>query len=302
MMVENTTGHGAQAETWTGKRRAWLTQKRVRHILGQALTHLVLIGLGAIFAVPFVWLVSTSLKPDAQIFKLPPEWIPRPVTWSNYTQAMDYVPFFKYMGNTFYIAIFNVVGMAVSCSLAAYGFARIPWPGRDLLFVVLVSTLMIPWPVTLIPQFLIFRRVGWVGTFKPLTWTALTGSAFYIFLLRQFYMTIPQALSDSARIDGASELGIFTRIILPLTKPALATVGLFTFMANWNDFLGPLVYLSNKDQYTLAIGIYGYFTAHSARWSLFMAASTVMIMPVIILFFFTQRTFIQGITLTGIKG
>ena len=278
------------------------SRKQVRHFFDRLLTHIALIALGAVFAIPFVWLVSTSLKPDAQIFKLPPEWIPKPFTWSNYSQAMNYVPFAKYFLNTFYIAIFNVVAMVLSCTLTAYGFARIRWPGRDTLFIVLVSTLMIPFPVTLIPQFLIFRRIDWVGTFKPLTFPALTGSAFYIFLLRQFYMTIPQELSDAARIDGCSEFGIFRRIMFPLTRPAMATVGLFTFMANWNDFLGPLIYLSNKEQYTLAIGIYGYFTAHSARWSLFMAAATVMIVPVIVLFFFTQRTFIQGITLTGIKG
>jgi multiple sugar transport system permease protein len=206
------------------------------------------------------------------------------------------------MGNTFYIAGFNVIALTASSSFVAYGFARIAWPGRNLVFSVLVSTLMIPYAVTLIPTFLIFRQFGWVGTYHPLTIPALFADAFSVFLLRQFYMTIPAALSEAARIDGASEFGIYGQIILPLSKPALATVALFTFMRNWNDLLGPLIYLSDKDSYTLALGMNGFFSRAGTEWALLMAASTVMIMPIVILFFFAQRTFIQGISLTGIKG
>ena len=272
------------------------------HMARRVAIHMALITLGAIFALPFLWLVSTSLKPPAQLFKLPPEWIPRPLTWSNYTRALTFIPFFRYLGNTLYIALFNVVASLLSCSLAAYGFARIRWPGRDAFFLVLVSTLMIPYAVTLIPTFIIFRNLGWVGTPHPLTIPSLTGNAFFIFLLRQFYLTIPEELSAAAKIDGANEFQIYWQIILPLARPALAVVALFTFIANWNDFLGPLVYLNNKDQYTLAIGMYGFLSRVRTEWGPLMAAATIMISPIIVLFFLAQRTFIQGITLTGIKG
>ncbi len=263
--------------------------------------HLILIGLSIIFTLPFFWLISTSLKPAEQLFRLPPEWIPRPFMWENYARATTFIPFFRYFGNTLYITVFNVIASLISCSLVAYGFARINWPGRDALFMVLVSTLMIPGAVLLIPTFIIFRNLGWIGTPNPLTWPAFTGNAFYIFLLRQFFLTIPRELSSAAKIDGASELQIYWRIILPLSRAALAAVALFTFMANWNDFLGPLIYLSDKEQFTLAIGLYGFLSRVRTEWGLLMAASTIMISPVIVLFFFTQRTFIEGITMTGIK-
>ncbi|MBI3960033.1 MAG: carbohydrate ABC transporter permease [Chloroflexi bacterium] len=269
--------------------------------LQQFAIHLVLIGLGLLFSIPFLWLLSTSLKPPEQLFRLPPEWIPRPAQWNNYLRATTFIPFFRYFGNTLYIAVFNVVAVMISCSLAAYGFARIRWPGRDALFFVLIATLMIPSGVTLIPSFLIFRALGWVGSFNPLTWPALTGNAFYIFLLRQFFLTIPQELSAAAKIDGANEFQTFWRIILPLARPALAAVSLFTFLANWNDFIGPLIYLGNKEQYTLALGLYGFLGRVRTEWGMLMAASAIMIAPVMILFFFTQRTFIQGITTTGLK-
>jgi multiple sugar transport system permease protein len=281
--------------------RSARSQRAIRRAQ-RAAAYLVLIALSVVFSIPFVWLLSTSLKPPAQLFKLPPEWVPDPFTWSNYGRATTMIPFWLYLKNTLYITFFNVVASVVSCSLVAYGFARIQWPGRNLLFMVLVSTLMIPFPVTLIPTFLIFRDLGWINTPHPLTVPALTGNAFFIFLLRQFYMTIPEELSSAAKIDGANEFQIFWRVILPLAKPALAVVALFTFMANWNDFLGPLVYLSDRSQYTLAIGLYGFLSRSGSAWGPLMAAATIMVVPIIVLFFFTQRTFIQGITLTGIKG
>lgn len=285
-------GAAPAASTTASRQRPWL-----RQLLG----HLVLIVLAAIFTIPFFWLLSTSLKPPEQLFRLPPEWIPSPVMWSNYAKATTFIPFFRYFGNTLYITMFNVFAILISCSLVAYGFARIQWPGRDSLFMVLISTLMIPGAVTLIPTFIIFRNLGWVGTPNPLTWPAFTGNAFYIFLLRQFFLTIPGELSAAAKIDGASEFQIYWRIILPLARAALASVALFTFMANWNDFLGPLIYLGDKNQFTLAIGLYGFLSRVRTEWGPLMAASTIMISPVVVLFFFTQRTFIQGITMTGIK-
>jgi ABC-type glycerol-3-phosphate transport system permease component len=275
--------------------------KRSR-LLTRVSAYVMLIALAALFTLPFAWLLSTSLKPPAQIFQFPPEWVPRPIMWNNYARAVTMIPFLLYLKNTLYITLFNVVATVISCSLVAYGFARIEWPGRDPLFFVLLATMMIPTSITLIPTFIIFRNLDWINTPHPLTIPALTGNAFFIFLLRQFYKTIPEELSAAARIDGASEFQIYWRIILPLARPALAVVALFTFMGSWNDFLGPLIYLNDKDQYTLAIGLYGFLSRTRTDWGPMMAAATIMLSPIIVLFFLTQRTFIQGITLTGIKG
>jgi multiple sugar transport system permease protein len=283
-------------------RSATLSGQRRIQSLQRLLAYGVLTVLALMFSIPFAWLITTSLKPPAQLFKLPIEWIPNPFTWGNYPRALTMIPFFLYLRNTLYITLFNVVASVISCSLVAYGFARIRWPGRDALFIVLISTLMIPFPVTLIPTFLIFRDLGWINTPHPLTWPAFCGNAFFIFLLRQFYLTIPEELSSAARIDGASEFQIYWLVILPLARPALAVVALFTFLGNWNDFLGPLVYLSDRDQYTLAIGLYGFLSRSGTAFGPLMAAASMIVAPIVVLFFLTQRTFIQGITLTGIKG
>lgn len=271
-------------------------------ILHSIFVHGLLVVVGFTFFLPFFWLISTSLKNDTQLFHFPPIWIPWPLKWSNYPKALAYIPFFTYVKNTLVISFLNVLGTVISCSLVAYSFARIPWKGRNFFFIVLLSTMMIPYQVTLIPVLIIFKHLGWVGSIKPLVVPAFFGSAFFIFLLRQFFMSIPMELSDAARIDGCSEFGIYWRVMLPLSRPAMATVMLFTFIGAWNDFLGPLIYLSDESQYTLSLGLQQFLSQHGAEWSLLMAASTVMILPIIILFFFTQRTFIQGIALTGIKG
>jgi multiple sugar transport system permease protein len=271
-------------------------------ILHSIFVHGLLVVVGLTFFLPFFWLISTSLKNDTQLFHFPPIWIPWPLKWSNYPKALAYIPFFTYVKNTLVISFLNVLGTVISCSLVAYSFARIPWKGRNFFFIVLLSTMMIPYQVTLIPVLIIFKHLGWVGSIKPLVVPAFFGSAFFIFLLRQFFMSIPMELSDAARIDGCSEFGIYWRVMLPLSRPAMATVMLFTFIGAWNDFLGPLIYLSDESQYTLSLGLQQFLSQHGAEWSLLMAASTVMILPIIILFFFTQRTFIQGIALTGIKG
>ena len=265
-------------------------------------SHTVLLGLGVLFAIPFFWLVSTALKPDTQIFQMPPVWVPRPPQWQNFPKALNYIPFASYTWNTLKIALLNVTGTLISCSLVAYSLAKIPWRGRDLVFYSLLATMILPGQVTLIPNFSIFKAFGWIGTILPLVVPSFLGSAFSIFLLRQFFLTIPNELSDAARIDGCSEFDIYRRIILPLAKPALATVGLFTFIGAWNDFLGPLMYVTDERTYTLSLGLQRFVSQHGAEWSMLMAASTVMTLPIIVLFFFAQRTFIQGVTLTGIKG
>ncbi len=293
---------GTQKTVTMGRSTNWRRRRRIRYALRQGGSHAVLLIMSVAFALPFFWLLSSSLKPESQLFHLPPEWIPHPFVWGNYPKALTYIPYATYFKNTLYICAFNLVAAILSASFVAYGFSRIRWPGRDVLFIILIATMMIPYPVTMIPTYIIFRWLHWINTFNPLTWPALTGSAFFIFLMRQFYMTIPIELSEAAKIDGSSELGIYARIMLPLSKPALATVGLFSFMWNWNDFLGPLIYLDKKDKYTIALGLYGFLSRQGSKWALLMAASTVTIAPVIIVFFFAQRTFIQGITLTGIKG
>jgi len=388
--------------------------------------HTLLIVGSCLFIFPFIWLVTTSLKPVEQIMKMPPDWLPRayyapvegqrlkvvkereigepslivrytvggtspsrvllpaakyadgkaeievrvadrtevvrvpatvekqvpkgwwlvrekierlpqdpgpaarwdcaapdqvqekiePALW-NYKGAIRYTGYYEgkflfwkykvpmflvYLRNTLTVAILGVIGTTLSSALAAYGFARISWPGRDTVFVIALSTMMVPFAVTMVPLYGVFRALGWIGTLKPLWVPAFFGSAFNIFLLRQFFRTIPQDISEAARIDGCSEFGIFWRIILPLSKPALAVVALFHFMWAWNDFMGPLIFLTRQETYTLSLGLQFYQSQHGgSEWHFLMAASTLMILPIVLLFFFTQRTFIQGISTTGMK-
>ena len=222
--------------------------------------------------------------------------------WMNYVDAFRQMDFIQNLRNTLFICVSYVLGTVCASSLVAYSFARIPWKGRNLLFVLVLSTMMLPYQVTLIPLFAVYSKLGWVGTFKPLIAPAFFGVPFYIFLLRQFFMGIPQDLSAAARIDGCNEFGIYWRVIMPLSKPALATTALFTFLFEWGDFLFPLVYLQDERQYTLALALQQFQSQHASAWGPLMAMSTVITVPIIIVFFFTQKTFIQGITLTGLKG
>ncbi len=270
--------------------------------IGRAGTYVLLILFSAVFIFPFLWLVSTSVKPDSQIMVMPPKWIPHPFMWSNYSKGLTFVPFFLFLRNTLIICIANVIGVLISCPLVAYGLSVIPWRGRDILFYVILSTMMLPFQVVMVPLFTVFTWLRWIDTFLPLTVPAFLGNAFFIFLLRQFFMTIPKDLIDAAKIDGCSDFQTYRRIILPLAKPVLATVALFTFMGSWNDFLGPLIYLFNQDKYTVSMGLAMFSSQYGSYWGMLMAVSTVVTVPIIVLFFFTQRTFIQGITLTGIKG
>jgi multiple sugar transport system permease protein len=270
--------------------------------LGRIAVYLFLSVSAIAFIVPLWWQIATSLKVDTQIFTFPPIWIPNPIDWANYPESWTFIPFFRYLWNTLYIAIWNVLGIVISCSLTAYGLSRVEWPGRDLLFKVVLATMMLPFAVTMIPLYIVFTKLGWVGSYAPLIVPAFFGSGFDIFLLRQFFMTIPMELSDAGRIDGASHWDIYWRIMLPLSKPALTTVALFTFLHSWQDFMGPLLYLSDDDKLTLALGLQKFMILHDAEWAYLMAASTTFTIPIIVLFFLVQRTFIQGITLTGLKG
>jgi multiple sugar transport system permease protein len=285
--------------------------RRRRRMGSQLLAHFALLLICIGFILPFIWMISTSLKSNERTMDFPPQVWPEPMLPGNYLEVIRHekVDFPLFARNTLIIAGLTVLGTTLSSALVAYGFAKIRFRGRGVLFAIMLSTMMIPFPVTMVSLFAIFRYMGdstgteWLGTFKPLWVPAWFGSAFSIFLLRQFFMTIPDELSEAARIDGCSEFGIFWRIMLPLSKPALAVVALFTFMAVWNDFLGPLVYLQRPEQYTLALGLQTLQSQHGgSEWNLLMAASVLIIAPILILFFLTQRTFIQGIATTGMKG
>jgi len=283
-----------------------LTAAHRRHkrleVLKKFFAHLVLLIGGLGFAMPLIFMVSTSLKAMRQIALFPPELIPNPWIWRNYSDVFLYAPMHKYLLNTLIITVSWVFGAAVTSSLAAYAFARLRAPGKNWLFMVLLSTMMLPSVVRLIPTYILFAKLDWVGTFKPLIVPSLLGSPFYIFLLRQFFMTIPRDLEDAALIDGCSRFRTWISIIVPLAKPALATVTVFAFMGGWNDYMGPLIYLNNKRQYTMSLGLQVFTKQHGAEWGMMMAASSMMVAPIIILFFFAQKNFVQGITMTGMKG
>ena len=264
--------------------------------------HIALIPAAFVFLLPFLWMLSTSLKPDSQLYAYPPIWIPNPLQWSNYPETVTYVPFFLYLRNTLIISLSSMVGVVFSSALAAYSLARIRWPGRHILFLLTIATLMLPYQVTLIPVFLVFKNLGWVGDFRPLILPQFFGFAYYIFLMRQFFMSIPQELSEAAYIDGANEFRIFWSVILPLAKPALATVAVFQFIRSWTDYLNPLIYLNDQNLYTLQLGLQQYSSQYGREWGLLMAAAVLITLPPIVIFFLTQRTFVQGVTLTGIKG
>jgi len=276
-------------------------RKIIRQGVTAGASHLALIAGACVMLIPFFWMLSTSLKAPKQVFVQPIKWIPDPVVWANYAKALTVLPFALYLRNTAIVTTLVMLGTILSSAACAYGFARLRAPGRDTLFIVLLSTMMLPGIVTMIPTFLLFRWLGWVDTFKPLTMPAFFGSAFFIFLLRQFFLTIPAELEDAARIDGATSMDIFARIMLPLAKPALATVAIFAFMGAWNDFMGPLIYLNSEEKFTLALGLESFQGLYGTDWHYMMAASLVVMSPIIVIFFIGQRYFVKGIVTTGIK-
>lgn len=281
-----------------------LTTSRL-HPITRLLLYAVLAAVSAGFVLPLAWMVCVSLKPAEEVTRFPPTFFPQAPQIDAYVRVFgsETFDFPLYARNTLIIAVLSGAGMLISSSIAAYGFARIPFRGRTLLFGVCLATMMIPFPVTMVPTYMIFKHLGWIGTFKPLWVPAWFGAAFNIFLLRQFFMGIPRELEEAAMIDGCTTWGCFRRIILPLSKPALAVVALFHFIAVWNDLLGPLIYLSHQDQFTLSLGLqFTQSKAGDTPWNELMAATTVTILPVLILFFLAQRTFIRGIAAAGLKG
>ncbi|SMB80157.1 carbohydrate ABC transporter permease [Deinococcus hopiensis] len=272
-------------------------------LIGRVLAFAALLLLSALILYPALWMVSTSLKPDQQVFAYPPRWIPDPVQWGNYARAWASAPFSRYAVNSLLYASSVTFGTVLSCSLAAYGFSKLRFPGRNLLFTVMLSTMMIPGLVTLVPQYVLFSKLGWVGSYLPLVVPSFCAGAFFTFMLRQYFMGIPNELLEAARVDGASELWIWARVVLPLATPALATVAIFTFDGTWNDYVNPLLYLNDEKLYTLQVGLKFFQDANSVQWQLLMAASVMVLLPVVVIFFVFQKYFIEGASLTGsVKG
>lgn len=266
------------------------------------LSHMVLLVGAVAMIVPFVWMLSTSLKAPGKTFVYPPEWIPNPFVWTNYADMWTALPFNMFTLNSFKIAILATTGQIFTCAMGAFAFSAIKFKARETLFLILIATLMIPYQVTLIPTFILFSKIGWVGTHLPLWVPAFWGGAFGTFLLRQFYLTIPSDLAESARIDGANIWQIFWHIYVPLSVPAMATLGIFTFMFTWNDLLNPLIYVTELNQLTLTVGLSLFQNQHyGGKWPLMMAGAVLSILPILAIFFVAQRYFIQGIATTGLK-
>lgn len=274
---------------------------------GQRLSaHAVLMLLCIPALLPFFWMVTTSLKPDSQIFATSSaltlsSLLPHPVKWSNYSGALHAIPFAVYLKNTVSLCLITVVGSVLSSAVVAYGFAKLEFRGKPILFLIMISTMALPAQVTMVPVFALFRSLGWYGTYLPLIVPAFFGTPFFIFLMTQFYRNLPIELVEAARIDGAGEFRIFWQVMMPLSIPVLVTCALFQFLWTWNDFFGPLLYINDASKYTLAYGLQQFLSAHGSEWSRLMAGSTLFVLPIIVLFFCAQRTFIQGIATTGSK-
>ncbi len=280
------------------------SQGVARRTTGDLLAFALLACGAVIVLTPLAWMISTSLKDPGKIYLYPPQWIPDPVRWETYAHVLTQWPFLTYLRNTFIITTLSIVGSVFSSALVAYSFARLRWRYRDFFFLVCLATMMLPPQVTLVPTFILFVKLGWLDSFLPLTVPAFFGQAFYIFMLRQFFRTLPRSLDEAALIDGCGYLRIFTQIVLPLARPAVLAVAIFTFMAAWNDFMGPLIYLSSEHKRTLALAL-AFFSSNffsGIHTHTLMAASLIVMLPCIAIFFVFQRQFISGMVFSGMKG
>ncbi len=265
--------------------------------------HAILIGMTVVYAVPLLWMFSTSLKLSGHEIVYPPEWIPNPIAWNNYPIVFQLMPVWLYTRNTMIIALTATCFGVLTASLAGYGFAHLRFPGRNIMFGLCLSAMMLPGVVTLIPEFLLFKQLGLINTFVPLILPfSLAGSAFAVFLFRQYALTIPLELDEAARVDGAGVLRIWWEIIVPLSKPVLATMAILALTHHWNDFMRPLVYLGKPEVRTLALGLRSFKGEQNLAWNYMMVLAMLMLIPILVLFFFAQKQFVQGIVMTGIKG
>jgi len=287
-------------------------RRRLGHVFsGSIAPRIVLLAGAFLFIIPFYWMVVSALKSNHELTQFPPSLIPGEWVWSNFVDAVNYIPFGLYAINSVIITVGITIGAIISNTLVAYGFSRIQWPGRNLVFYMCIATLFLPYPVILVALFDIFGKLpafglqgsqSWVDTFLPLIVPAFFGNPFYIFLMRQFMLGIPRELSDAARVDGAGEIATFWKVILPLAKPAVVVVAIFSAVGAWNEFLLPLLYLQDSSKYPLAVGLAFYTSQHDVAYNLLMAASTLVVLPIIIVFIFAQRFFVEGITVGGVKG
>jgi multiple sugar transport system permease protein len=304
MADEHTTARGAR---WPAVSRL------LKH---QIIPRIWLILICALFLLPFYWMIATGLKSDHELAVYPPKAIPTVFRWSNFQDAVDTIPFWHYLGNTAIITALTIIGSVLSNPIIAYGFSRIEWPGRDKVFYLVLATVFIPFPVLIVALFDIFARLprpliengslhfggNWINTYLPLVVPMFFGQAFWIFLMRQFMLQIPFEISDAARIDGASEFRIFYQIVLPQALPAVGVISIFSAIFAWNDFLGPLIYLQDEAKYTLAIGLTFFRSSHDVQFNLLMAASALVVLPVVVLFLIFQRAFVEGISMGSLKG
>ncbi len=275
---------------------------RVGHLLGRGLVHAILVIGALVMLFPLIWMVMVSLDDNAQLYTIPPQYIPTVLHWSNYPQAVTAFPFFRYLLNTITITGAGLIGLLFSCTLVGYSFARLRWPGRDAFFIVLLATMMVPPQVTLIPLFIIWKHLGALDTYAPLIVPSFFGSAYLIFFTRQFFMTIPFELEDAARVDGCGYFTIYFRLMLPLSMPLIITLALFAFIWHWNDFVGPLIYLQSPQKYTLQLGLLAFNGQYQTDIPPLIAAATLMVLPIVVIFLFGQQYFIKSVVLSGLKG
>jgi multiple sugar transport system permease protein len=278
---------------------------RARRISYKVLMYALLLGVCGFILLPVGWMLTAALKPDLEpVFTPTPEWFPSEFwEWDNFRRVLtEVMPFLRYMINTTIIVVANIIGVLISCSLVGFAFARLRFRGSKVLFYILIVTMLIPWQALMVPQFLMFVKLGWYGTYLPLIVPSFTGTAFFIFLIRQYMRTIPKDLDDAARVDGLNTWQIFWRIILPLSTPVLTVCAVFTFLWNWNNLLGPLIYLDSDERFTVAIGLANIVTRSDTPWNLAMAANLITILPVVIVYFFVQKRLIGGIASVGLKG
>ena len=284
-----------------GLRRHWWSKKLEQRLL-DAVGYILLTMISVIVLIPLAWTVSSSFKPIGEFYRFPPEWIPEQIRWQNYIEAWRMQPFTRFFLNTMLLVVLNTLGGVLSVPPVAYSFARLRFKGRQFMFIVLISVLMVPWNVRLIPTYILFHKLGWVGTYLPLFVPSFFGGAFMIFLTRQYLMTIPKELDEAARVDGASHLQVLVQVLLPLLKPPLIILAVFTFLDTWNEYLGPLIYLSKRETYTLALGLAFFRTRVGNQLHYLMAMSVVMLIPPMLTYFFAQRHIIGGIASVGLKG
>lgn len=286
------------AKSLTTKQPYFKSKKRQEQIT-KVILYILLITISIILLAPLWWMVSTSLKPMEEVVQYPPRFIPETWQWSNYLRTIQAFPFLRYARNTLFITFFVVLGNVVANSFIAYGFAKVDFPGKKVLFSLVLATMMVPGFVTMIPQYILFTKLGWVGTYLPLIVPAFFGNAFNIFLMRQFYMSISDDVIEAAQIDGANHLYIWSRLMIPMTKPVLITIAITSFNGAWNDFLGPLLYIQDEQKYTLQIGLQTFKSQSGTQWNYLMAGATLVMLPTVLLFFFAQKYFLEGMDLTG---